>query len=236
MAKKVKKKKDWIPVPMVQFHLWQGNLISVLFDPINSSIIIIPAGKKTALLALQTTYTNAYNLAPPHGEATKSQRTARNTARKAFVSGPGGIRKIIAAYVRKNEDVSDALKILLGIKVADLILTPNTQRAGIDYPIITAKSLSPGTGTFTFHEESSSTGRGKGGWHHVLVDYVIQPPNSKLPGSSDDCNKHVEMQRSPETKDLGQKNKGMEFCGIPCWVDSVGVKGPPGPVITFIIT
>src|ERR1039457_4302423 len=124
-----KKRTDWVPRPQAQFHLWQGNLIAVLFDPVNASIFNIPTGKKTALLALQSTYETKYQAAPPFGDATKSGRRARYDAAKAYISGAGGLRKIVAQYVSYNEEVSDELKMELGIKVADTTHSANTQRA-----------------------------------------------------------------------------------------------------------
>ncbi|HEX7412768.1 MAG TPA: hypothetical protein VF411_01895, partial [Bacteroidia bacterium] len=179
-----KKRTDWVPRPQAQFHLWQGNLITVLFDPANAPIFNIPAGKETALLALKSTYETKYQAAPPFGDATKSGRRGRDDARKAYISGAGGLRKIIAQYVRHNEEVSDTLKLELGIKVASHTHTANTQRAETSYPDVQVKSNSPGTVTFIFHQMGSPKGSGKEeGMHHCLVEYMI---GTTEPNSPDD--------------------------------------------------
>src|SRR5271163_858001 len=108
------KKKDWVPAPMVQFDLWQANFMTILQIAANLVLIGIPTGANSqlaALLALQATYATAYAAAPPHGNATKSARKTRNDARKAYISGVGGIRKTVAEYIRNNSAVTNALKI-----------------------------------------------------------------------------------------------------------------------------
>jgi len=65
----------------------------------------------TTLTGLQTTYEAKYAAAPPHGKGSKSANTARKVAKKAYESGPGGIRKTVAQYIRGNGAVSDELKI-----------------------------------------------------------------------------------------------------------------------------
>jgi hypothetical protein len=229
-----KKKVDWVPHPMIQFNLWQGNLISVLTDPANALIFNIPTAKQTTLLALQNEYETKYNVAPPHGDATKSARQARNDAQKDYISGVGGLRKTVAQYVRNNDLVSDGLKIELGVKVASLSHTPASLRAEVDYPSVQVKSNSPGTVTFTFHSKDSPSTRGKeAGMHHCLIEYII---GNTAPSSPDDCIKHIEPQKSPDTLNVGMAYSGQRIYGYACWVDTRGVKHYWSPVFSCIIT
>ena len=231
------KRKDWVPRPMVQFDLWQANFMTVLQIAANLVLIGMPTAALNALLALQTSYATAYAAAPPHGNATKSARKTRNDARKAYISGAGGIRKTVAEYIRNNSAVSNALKIELGILVAALTSTPATLRAAVDYPNVQLKSNSPGTVTFTIHDKDSPKSNGKpSDIHHCLIDYIIQPLAAALPTSPDGCNKHFEPQKSPVTLNVGMASSGMRLCGFACWVDTKGVLHYFGPVFSCIIT
>lgn len=235
-----KKKTIWPPKPMVQFDLWQHNFITVLQIPVNLALIGIPTGTGSpmaALLALQATYNTAYAAAPPHGNATKSARTTRNDARKAYISGVGGIRKTVAEYIRNNTKVSNALKIELGIIVAALTNSPSTLRAEVDYPNVQVKSNSPGTVTFTIHDKDSPKSTGKpADIHHCLIDYIIQPLATALPTNPDVTNKHFEPQKVITTLNVGMANSGLRLCGFGCWVDGKGVLHYFGPVFNCIIT
>lgn len=231
------KRKDWVPAPMVQFDLWQANFMTVLQVAANLVLIGMPTAALNALLALQTAYASAYSAAPPHGNTTKSARKARNDARKAYISGPGGIRKTVAEYIRHNSKVTNELKIELGTVVADLVPTPASLRAAVDYPSVQVKSNSPGTVTFTIHDKDSPKSTGKpANIHHALIDYIIQPLATPLPTSPDMCTKHFEPQKSPVTLNVGMANSGLRFCGFACWVDTKGVLHYFSPVFSCIIT
>ena len=235
-----KKYTDWVPHPMVQFDLWQANFMTVLQIVANLTLIGIPTGANSqlaALLALQATYASAYAAAPPHGNATKSARKTRNDARKAYISGVGGIRKTVAEYIRNNSAITNALKIELGVIVATLAHTPSTLRAEVDYPNVQVKSNSPGTVTFTIHDKDSPKSTGKpADIHHALIDYIIQAANLPLPASPDACNKHFEPQKMITTLNVGMASSGMRLCGFACWVDTKGVLHYFGPVFSCIIT
>src|ERR1035437_5495297 len=136
------KKFRWPPTKEAEFHDWEINFITVLEIPANLAAAGVPTGKMTILTGLQTTYHNKYALAPPHGRAGKPANTARKTAKKAYLSGAGGIRKIIAQYIKGNDAVSDELKAQLRLMPADHVLTANTQRSGVTIPNMQVKSNS----------------------------------------------------------------------------------------------
>jgi hypothetical protein len=224
----MKKIVDYIPNPELTFFLWEGNFITVAGA--NLAILGIPAAKWNILTALQTTYQNAYVLAPPHGDHKKSDVKARNDARKAFESGPGGIRKTVAQYIAKNDAVTAKLKVQLGLHVADTTLT--MARTAGDCPDVQVKSNTPGTMTFIFKEAGNPKGRGKeAGMHHSLIQFSMGEP---APATADDCIKHIEPQRSPHTETVG--NSGKRLYGFACWVDTRGKKGPWGTIFSAIIT
>ncbi|MFH1004025.1 MAG: hypothetical protein V1781_00770 [Bacteroidota bacterium] len=224
----MKKQIDYIPNAEVQFYLWQGVFMSVAGA--NLALLGIPSAKWTFLQGLQTTYQNAYVLAPPHGDHKKSDVTARNVARKNYESGIGGIRKIVAQYIAKNDAVSDKLKVQLGLHVEDTILTE--ARVAEDVPDIQLKSNSPGMMTFIFREAGNPKGRGKeAGMHHCLIQFSIgEPP----PATADNCTKHIEAQRSPHTEYVSNSQK--RLYGFACWVDTRGHKGPWSDVFSAVIT
>jgi hypothetical protein len=235
-----KKPHDYIPQPMVQFDLWQNNFMTVLQIPVNLALIGIPTGTGSplaALLALQATYATSYLAAPPHGNATKSARTTRNDDRKLYKSGPGGIRKTVAEYIRSNTKVTNALKIELGLLAPAGTHTITTLRAEVDYPNIQVKSNSPGTVTFTIHDKDSPKSTGKpDNIHHALVEYIVQLASLPLPTNPDACNKHFEPQKMLTTLNVGMASSSMRLCGFGCWVDDRGVLHYFGPVFNCIIT
>lgn len=232
-----KKYRDWIPEPELQFHLWQGTFMTEIQDPVINPLTGIPTAKLDVLLDLQAAYEAAFAAAPPHAYNGKLLNKARSDARKAYISGPGGIRKIAAQYLRHNEELSLLQKIQIGIKVAKETYTQTSLRADTNYSDVTVKSSTPGTVTFTFHGQGTSPSRGKeAGMHHCLVEYVILPLGQPPPASPDDCTKHVEMQKSPYTKDVTMINSGMRLWGFAAWVDTRGVQHAWSAVFGCVIT
>ncbi|HEX7414065.1 MAG TPA: hypothetical protein VF411_08460 [Bacteroidia bacterium] len=228
------RKAYWPPSKEAEFYDWEENLITVIEIPANLTAIGIPAGKMTILTGLQSTYHAKYALAPPHGRAGKPANTARKTAKKAYLSGVGGIRKIIAQYIKGNDAVSDELKAQLRLMPADHVLTANTQRSEAKYPVVQAKSNSVGTVTFIFQEVGAPVGSGKeAGMQRCEAVYFI---GTVAPGTPDDCNKTLAMQKSPHTEDFGVKYSRQSIYGWSYWVDTRGKKRNYGPMFTCIIT
>lgn len=224
----------WPPTKEAEFHDWEINFITVLEIPVNLAAAGVPTGKMTILTGLQTTYHNKYVLAPPHSRAGKPANTARKTAKKAYLGGAGGLRKTISQYITKNDAVSDELKVALRLKPADIILTANTQRSGVQIPAMQVKSNSPGTVTFIFHAEGSPQGSGKeAGMQSCEVVYIF---GTVAPASPDDCTKTLAMQKSPHTEDVGIKNSRLSIYGWPYWKDTRGKKRNYGAMFTCIIT
>ncbi|MHB8259020.1 MAG: hypothetical protein ACYDCN_04440 [Bacteroidia bacterium] len=228
------RKSYWPPTKEAEFYDWEENFITVLEIPANLAVCGVPPAKMTILTGLQGTYHTKYALAPPHSHAGKPANTARNTAKRAYLSGAGGLRKIIAGYITKNDAVSDELKVQLRLKPADHVLTANTQRSEAKYPVVQAKSNSVGTVTFTFHEVGTPVGSGKeAGMQRCEVVYFI---GTTAPATPDDCNKTLGMQKSPHTEDFGIKYSRQSIYGWPYWVDTRGKKRNYGPMFTCIIT
>ncbi|HEX7415462.1 MAG TPA: hypothetical protein VF411_15585 [Bacteroidia bacterium] len=224
----------WPPSKEAEFHDWEINFITVLEIPVNLAAAGVPTGKMTILTGLQSTYHAKYALAPPHSRAGKPANTARKTAKKAYLSGAGGIRKIIAQYIKGNDAVSDELKMQLRLMPADTILTANTQRSGVTIPNMQVKSNSVGTVTFIFHADGSPIGSGKEvGMQRCEAVYCI---GTVAPATPDDCNKTLAMQKSPHTEDFGVAKSRQSIYGWPYWVDTRGKKRNYGPMFTCIIT
>lgn len=104
------------------------------------------------------------------------------------------------------------------------------ERTAPEYPDIKVKSNSPGTVTFTYPSGIPA------GMHHLLVQYIVQAPTVAAPASPDACNKHIEIQKSPYTKDLTMLNSGQKLWGFAAWVDTRGVIHNWCPVFSCIIT
>ena len=212
-----KKYKDWVPEPELQFNLWQGNFITQLQDPAISVLVNILTAKMTVLLALQVAYEAAFAAAPPHTYQGKLLNKARRDAKKAYISGYGGIRKIAAQYLRHNDELTLLQKGEIGITIIKDTRSAHTPGAGDELPSISAKSLSPGTVTFTYPHGIPAD------MHHCMVQYIITAANVPPPTSPDDCNKHLEIQKSPYTKNLTMVNSGNKLWGFAAWVDTRGV-------------
>jgi len=232
-----KKYKDWVPEPESQFNLWQGNFITQLQDPAINTIANIPPAKMTVLLDLQADYEAAFAVCPPHTFGGKSLNTARRDAKKAYISGEGGIRKIAAQYLRHNEELSVLQRVEIGltlIKNTRTLVTPGSEP---DVPLISAKSNSVGTVTFTFSEGGNTKSRAiPADMHHCMVQYIITAANAEPPSGEDACNKHVEMQKSPYTIDVKRQNAGNRLWGFAAWVDTRGVIRNWSAVFSCIIT
>lgn len=241
---KPKKNIDWIPKQQLRFNLWQKTFMNEIQDPVIAPLTGIPSVKLTALLALQTAYQNAFANAPPHTHAGHPFIAARNEARKAYIDGPNGIRKIGAQYLRHNDALSTQQKIDIGIlsgsktgTITHSVHGENTARTVADYPAIQVKSNSVGTVTFTFHETGSPISRGKeAGMHHCLIQYIILATTAPPPAGEDACPKHIEAQRSPFTKDVTRENSGLRLWGFAAWVDTRGVIHAWSPPFSCIIT
>jgi hypothetical protein len=242
---KTKKKKTyWIPIQLLRFYLWQETFMTEIQDTVISPLTGIPTGtgsKMEALLALQAAYVAAYNAAPPHTYPGRALITARNKAEKAFKEG---IRLITAQYIRNNDALSDYQKEQIGLPITantgtgkHAISTSIIEREAPEYPAITAKSNSVGTVTFTFGELGNAKSRGiPAGMHHCLIQYIITAANAPPPTGEDACNKHVEAQKSPFTKDVSRQLSGQKLWGFAAWVDTRGVIHSWSPVFYCIIT
>ena len=229
-----KKTFKWPPGKEAEFKDWEDNFITTMEIPANLAIIGVPTGAMSILTGLQTTYETKYTAAPPHGKGSKSGNTARKVAKKAFISGAGGIRKTVAQYIRNNNAVSDELKIELGLMPASGKLTPNVERSAATYPAVQVKSNSPGTVTFTFHAPGSPKGSGKeAGMQSCTVVYIL---GTTAPATPDACTKSLAMQRSPHTEPIGIASSRLSIYGFPFWVDSRGKHRNYEPMFTCIIT
>lgn len=232
-----KKKADWLPIQLLRFWLWQSTFMTEIQDSVIGPLTGIPTGtgsKLANLLLLQSAYVTAYNNAPPHSGADKLLIKARNDASKAYKKG---IRAITAQYLRHNDALSDLQKGQIGIIPPVMggtgthsTPTEITERMAPEFPDIKVKSNSPGTVTFTYLNGIPA------GMHHLLVQYIIQPPTVAAPASPDACTKHIEIQKSPYTKDLTMLNSGNKLWGFAAWVDTRGVIHNWCPVFSCIIT
>ncbi len=221
-----------------------SNLLTEIQDSVIGPLIGIPTGtgsKMAALLSLQSVYVAAYNNAPPHTHPGKALITARNKATKLFKSS---IRSITAQYIRHNDALTDLQKEQIGLLItvttgtgAHTTQTSIVERTAPEYPSIEAKSNSVGTVTFTFKELGNPQSRGiPAGMHHILIQYIITAANAATPTGEDVCNKHLEAQKSPFTKDVSRETSGQKLWGFAAWVDTRGVIHTWSPVFSYIIT
>jgi hypothetical protein len=239
-----KKRVYWIPMQLLRFYLWQETFMTEIQDSVIGPLTGIPTGtgsKMEALLALQVAYVSAYNDAPPHTYPGRAFITARNKAEKLFKSG---IQSITAQYIRNNDALSDYQKELIGLPITantggskHAVSTFIVEREAPQYPSIVAKSNSVGAVTFTFGELDNAKSRGiPAGMHHCLIQYIITAANAAAPTGEDACNKHLEAQKSPFTKDLSRELSGQKLWGFAAWVDTRGVIHSWSPVFSCIIT
>ncbi len=239
-----KKRVYWIPMQLLRFYLWQETFMTEIQDSVIGPLTGIPTGtgsKMEALLALQAAYMSAYNAAPPHTYPGRALITARNQAEKAFKEG---IRLITAQYIRNNDALTDYQKELIGLPITantgtgkHTTTTAIVERIAPEYPSIDAKSNTPGTVTFTFKELGNTKSRGiPAGMHHCLIQYIITVANAAAPTGEDACNKHIEAQKSPFTKDVSRETAGQKLWGFAAWVDTRGVIHSWSPVFSCIIT
>ncbi len=238
-----KKRPDWIPAQLLRFFLWQATFMTEIQDSVIGPLTGIPTGtgsKLAALLSLQSAYVAAYGLAPPHTHPGKALITARNKASKLFKSS---IRQITAQYIRHNDALTDLQKEQIGLPITintgtnvHTISTSIVEREMPDYPAISVKSNSPGTVTFTFGELGTKSQGVEAGMHHILIQYIITAANAAAPTGEDVCNKHLEAQKSPFTKDVARETAGQKLWGFAAWVDTRGVIHTWSPVFSCIIT
>ena len=239
-----KKKTSWIPIQLLRFFLWQSTFMTEIQDAIIGPLTGIPTGtgsKMANLLSLQSAYVAAYDAAPPHARPGNTLITTRNEKARDYKKA---IRSIVAQYIRSNDGLSNQQKKDIGLPITintgtgtHTTTTSIVERLAPDYPAISAKSNSPGTVTFTFHELGSSLSRGiLAGMHHCLIQYMITAANAAAPAGEDVCTKHVEAQKSPFTKDLTRENSGNKLWGFAAWVDTRGVIHSWSPIFSCIIT
>ncbi len=238
-----KKRVYWIPMQLLRFYLWQETFMTEVQDSVIGPLTGIPTGvgsKMEALLALQAAYVSAYNAAPPHTYPGRAFITARNKAEKLFKSG---IQQITAQYIRNNDALSDYQKQLIGLPITantgtgkHSTQTSIVEREVPDYPAIAAKSNSPGTVTFSFGALGSKSQGVEAGMHHILIQYIITAANAAAPTGEEACNKHIEAQKSPFTKDVSRETAGQKLWGFAAWVDTRGVIHSWSPVFFCIIT
>jgi hypothetical protein len=74
------------------------------------------------------------------------------------------------------------------------------------------------------------------GMHHCLIQYIITAANAAAPTGEDACNKHIEAQKSPFTKDVSRQLSGQKLWGFAAWVDTRGVIHSWSPMFSCIIT
>ncbi|MHB8262027.1 MAG: hypothetical protein ACYDCN_15640 [Bacteroidia bacterium] len=238
-----KKRVYWIPMQLLRFWLWQETFMTEIQDSVIEPLTGIPTGigsKMEALLSLQSAYVAAYNAAPPHTYPGKALITARNKATNLFKSS---IRQITAQYIRNNDSLTDYQKQQIGLPITATTGTGThststsiIERVAPNYPAISAKSNSPGTVTFSFGELGTTSHGVAAGFHHLLIQYIITAANAAAPTGEDACNKHIEAQKSPFTKDLSRELSGQKLWGFAAWVDTRGVIHSWSPVFSCIIT
>ncbi len=228
-----KKSTDWVPPQLLRFNLWQGTFMTEIQLVTIAAILGIPAAKLAAGLALQTSYVNAYNNAPPHTHAGHSLIVARNDAAKALKKW---IRQITAQYIRKNDGLTNQQLIDIGVITAPVgtgthsTPTQIAERMAPEVAVVEVVSKTPGTVTFTYTHGKPE------GMHHLLVQYIVAAANAAAPTGEDACNKHLEIQKSPYTKDLTRENSGMRLFSFAAWVDTRGVIHSWSKVFSCIIT
>jgi hypothetical protein len=238
-----KKRVYWIPMQLLRFYLWQETFMTEIQDAVIEPLTGIPTGtgsKMDTLLALQAAYVSAYNAAPPYTYPGRALITARNQVEKLFKKG---IQQITAQYIRNNDALTDYQKELIGLPITSKTGTGKhsrqtsiVEREAPDYPAIAAKSNSVGTVTFTFGELDTTSRGVEAGMHHCLIQYIITAANAAAPSGEDACNKHIEAQKSPFTKDLSRVLSGQKLWGFAAWVDTRGVIHTWSPVFSCIIT
>jgi len=239
-----KKKSDWVPRQLLRFWLWQATFMTEIQDSVIEPLTGIPTGtgsKMAALLSLQSAYVAAYGNAPPHTHPGKALVTARDKAVRLFKSS---IRSITAQYIRNNDALTDYQKEQIGLPITaktgtgkHTTSTSIIERMAPDYPSVGAKSNSVGTVTFTFGELGNAKSRGiPAGMHHCLIQFIITAANAAAPAGEDACNKHLEAQKSPFTKDVSRELSGQKLWGFAAWIDTRGVIHSWSPIFNCIIT
>jgi hypothetical protein len=158
---------------------------------------------------------------------------ARNDAAKALKKW---IRQITAQYIRKNDGLTNQQLIDIGVITAPVgtgthsTPTQIAERMAPEVAVVEVVSKTPGTVTFTYTHGKPE------GMHHLLVQYIVAAANAAAPTGEDACNKHLEIQKSPYTKDLTRENSGMRLFSFAAWVDTRGVIHSWSKVFSCIIT
>lgn len=110
---------DFVPSGDSDFNVWQGNLISQV-DP-NMEAWGIPAADTTALIALQTTWTTAYEKASNKQNRSAADVRAKDDARKAYEKS---LRSFVAQWLANNSKVTDSDRERMDLTVKTGTRTP----------------------------------------------------------------------------------------------------------------
>lgn len=165
---------DFIPREEGDFFGWQDNHINVIVAN-NASWGVIPA-EVTALQALQTDYVNAYNIGSKEHKLTRTsgQRQAFQDAEAAYIAG---IRKFYGKWIAKNDLVTNAQRIDMGVTVYDTTRTPVQP---VDFaPTVSVDKISRGEHKLRFANPQDPNTKAFPNGQKIILKFAIGAADSR---------------------------------------------------------
>jgi len=222
--------KNFIPTLIALFDIFQINLATIITT--NYIAWNIPLATLNALLALQTTFVNAYAISK-----VKQSRTPANTlvTKNARIAYESGIRQFVKEWLKENGAVTEEQKREMGIHIDDLTKTkinPPTFS-----PIVSIKEITPGTvKVFAIIPQGEALSSFKTFPDGIRLIEIRAKIGSPAPANSEEFNIRgnstkvkLELPFDPV------QDRGKVIYITVCYVSPDGRRGPFSPTITAYI-
>lgn len=240
-----------LPDSQLVFLGWQKNFITQLL--LIYVMLGISESAKTALIALQTAFSDAWVLGGPTQKSTRSaaEVQAKNDAMKAYKKG---LRDFIAAYLNFNPLLTNSQRTLLGLPIHKIVKSKHEEGTK-NTVVFTNKSFGAGVIKTECHSSgtqklnpiaSTDTGSAKKTMrpskemgYDVQMSSIIINIGDDLPTNADaDEMEKIIKTKATFTRNFGTIFRGKLLCDFARWYNTKhpNIAGPWGELVTTVIT
>lgn len=217
--------EDWVPRPDTKFDLFQDVLYNQAST--NKGSWNIPDAPVTALGNLKSAWDTAWADADNEGNRTSAQVQTKNDARKMYEAG---IRKFTRQYLRFNNSVSNAERVVMGITIPDR--EPSPAPVPTTNPTLNIGTEDVGMHRVVFYDEFHNT---KGKPRFVAYCDIRYHIGTEAPTHPDEYGTPRVATKNPViVNHYGFSGQRVYY--IARWVNSRNEPGPWSPVFSGIVT
>ena len=219
---------SYIPEQQAIFYSWQKNYLNgIVAESVGWGI---PPAEITDLQGLQTIYEALYLTGSKEQKITRTIREAEEfrTAEKNYKAG---IRKFNSKWISKNDSVTSAQKLELGVTVQDTV--PTRIEAVNFAPQVVVDKISGGMHTLRFINPEDPDSKKMPYGQKIILRTVVSTanlPEDQIPWSGSETVKRFLHEVSFT---IGDKGKTAYY--IACYESNRGERGPWSDIIDAIV-